>query len=71
MSSEFRPGGPLQSTPEVPVLVVSGGNHVPDSLMSDARLDPATGKVVKQAIEQIKVWVDEWYAGKRLVRRSF
>lgn len=60
VSSAFRPGGPLASTPEAPVLMIEGGRHANDMLMANDVYPPI--KAVHEAeIKQIVAWVDEFY----------
>ena len=63
MSSEFRPGGPLKSTKEVPVEIIPGGFHCSDLILKNY-IDPGVKKVVDKEIDILKGWVGEWYEGK-------
>lgn len=63
VSSEFRPGGPLQSTEEIPVEIIPGGFHCSDLILKNY-IDPGVKKVVDREIEILKGWVAEWYVGK-------
>lgn len=61
VSSEFRPGGPLVSTPAAPVQVIPGGFHCSDLIARDAAANDAVQAVVDNEIAQIKTWVGEYY----------
>ncbi|KAL5353067.1 hypothetical protein ACLOAV_001097 [Pseudogymnoascus australis] len=63
VSSEFRPGGALKSTKEVPVEMIPGGFHCSDLILKNY-IDPGVKKVVDREVEIIKGWVGEWYEGK-------
>ncbi|OAF60366.1 hypothetical protein VC83_03247 [Pseudogymnoascus destructans] len=63
VSSEFRPGGPLTSTEEIPVIIIPGGFHCSDLILKNY-IDPGVKKVVDKEIEILKGWVGEWYEGK-------
>ncbi|OBT76301.1 hypothetical protein VF21_03345 [Pseudogymnoascus sp. 05NY08] len=63
VSSKFRPGGPLQSTEEVPVFVVPGGHHCSDSFLSQS-VNPGVKTVQEAEIAYIKKWVAEFYDQK-------
>ncbi|KJR88951.1 serine peptidase [Sporothrix schenckii 1099-18] len=67
VSSDFRPGGPLVSTPEAPVNVIPGGIHCSDLIYANALVNEGVMAVVKDEIATIKGWVDEFYKsnGKR------
>jgi len=65
VSSTSRPGGELLSTAQAPVAVIPGGVHCSDIIMKNAAIDPAGhGKVIREQIDIIKGWVQEFYAGK-------
>ncbi|KAI9742271.1 MAG: hypothetical protein M1818_004171 [Claussenomyces sp. TS43310] len=65
VSSQFRPGGPLQSTPEAPVQVIPAGIHCSDLYMGDAKVNAGVQEVVDNEVKQIVEWVNEFYDGKR------
>ncbi|KAL8377977.1 hypothetical protein RB595_008590 [Gaeumannomyces hyphopodioides] len=72
VSSDFRPGGPLQSTPEAPVFVMSGARHCEDMQIRN-NVNPAVGEAQEAATAQIQTWVAEFYAqgnGKITVGRE-
>ena len=60
VSSQFRPGGPLESTKEIPVSIVPGGIHCSDLRYLNGLADPHVGEVINKNIQQIVDWVDEW-----------
>ena len=57
MSSEFRPGGPLQSTAQVPVEVLPAGIHCSDlrrrNWDANAKVAASINRVVKQMVEWV------------------
>ncbi|KAK1598240.1 serine carboxypeptidase S28 [Colletotrichum navitas] len=55
MSSDYRPGGPSESTEKAPRLVVEGATHVPDF-----RLSKLNAKVVQQEVEIMGKWIEAW-----------
>jgi hypothetical protein len=61
VSSEFRPGGPLVSTKEQPVMIVPGGFHCSDLRASNGVANAAVQRVVDAEIAQLKAWVGEYY----------
>ena len=60
VSSNFRPGGPLQSTPEAPVEMLPGAFHCSDLRLSNADANPGIREVVDREIAQIVKWVGEY-----------
>ncbi|CZR60321.1 related to serine protease [Phialocephala subalpina] len=59
VSSAFRPGGPLASTPEIPVFIVPDGIHVQDLYMNN--VTPAILDLRKQELAQMVSWIEEYY----------
>lgn len=64
VSSEYRPGGPLQSTPEVPVLVIPGGFHCSDLRLTNAAANAGVKDVVDKSVAILKGWAREFYTEK-------
>ncbi|CCC07641.1 unnamed protein product [Sordaria macrospora k-hell] len=68
MSSELRPGGPLQSTEDAPVFLIKNSQHADDAFteagMKGAghRINPEVVKVQEKAVEIMKKWVGEFKA---------
>lgn len=60
VSSDYRPGGPLQSTAQEPVLVVPDGYHTSDLVTQNGVVNPGAKKVIDQLVQQLKTWVDEY-----------
>ncbi|KAH8886065.1 endoprotease endo-Pro [Thozetella sp. PMI_491] len=60
VSSHFRPGGPLQSTEQVPVKLVPGGVHCPDLLARNGAANPGLAKIQAEVVEIVKGWVAEF-----------
>ncbi|KAH6680540.1 putative serine protease K12H4.7 [Halenospora varia] len=59
VSSEFRPGGPLQSTPQHPLQVIPGGFHCSDLRLRNGQVNAGVQKVIDNQVVQIVKWVDE------------
>ncbi|SMR55513.1 unnamed protein product [Zymoseptoria tritici ST99CH_1A5] len=60
VASDFRPGGPLQSSEEVLVLTLPRGHHCTDMYAWLAPKYPELQEVIDQALAQIVKWVGEW-----------
>ncbi|KAJ5217326.1 hypothetical protein N7468_010334 [Penicillium chermesinum] len=61
VSSGFRPGGPLQSTPEAPVNIIPAGIHCSDLSAENGLVNAGVQKVIDTEVAQIKTWVAEYY----------
>ncbi|PMD15664.1 putative serine peptidase, partial [Hyaloscypha hepaticicola] len=59
VSSEFRPGGPLISTPEMPIIQVPRGIHCQDLYMEN--VTPEILETMGKEVQQMKFWVDQYY----------
>ncbi|KAK3694474.1 peptidase S28 [Podospora appendiculata] len=70
MSSEIRPGGPLQSTEDVPVFLIKNSEHADDSFTASGlknagfKANPEVQVVQDKAVEIMKKWVSQFKAGK-------
>lgn len=64
VSSEFRPGGPLQSSEKVPVNVVPGGFHTSDLVTRNGLVNAECQAVIDKGVAIIETWVGEWKSGK-------
>lgn len=60
VSSQFRPGGPLESTEQVPVEIVPGGFHVSDMLTENGKVNAGVQAVIDEVVQQLAEWVDEY-----------
>jgi hypothetical protein len=60
VSSEFRPGGPLESTEQLPILIVPGGFHVSDMVTENGKVNAGVQAVQDQEVKQLADWVSEW-----------
>lgn len=60
VSSELRPGGPLQSTQQVPVNVVPGGFHTSDLVTQNGQVNAGAQAVIDKTVEQIAEWVGQY-----------
>ncbi|PPJ55361.1 hypothetical protein CBER1_10067 [Cercospora berteroae] len=58
--AEFRPGGPLQSTPQVPVEIVPGGFHGSDMRIRNGVVKERVKEVQERIVKQLEDWVKEW-----------
>jgi len=63
VSSEFRPGGPLQSTEQAPVIIVPGGFHTSDLITKNGAVNAGAKTAIDAAIAQMKTWVAEFPKG--------
>ncbi|KAI9649333.1 hypothetical protein NHQ30_001905 [Ciborinia camelliae] len=61
VSSQFRPGGELQSTPQHPVHIIPGGFHCTDLRLRNGQVNAGTQKVIDIAAAQIVAWTAEFY----------
>lgn len=60
VSSELRPGGPLQSTKQVPVHIVPGGFHTSDLVTRNGAVNASAKAVIDAEVAQLVAWVNEW-----------
>lgn len=60
VSSPDRPGGPLQSTSQLPVNVVPGGSHAGDLATANAAANKGDRVIRNEEVEQLAKWVKEW-----------
>ena len=60
VSAKGRPGGPLQSTEQVPVEVVPGGGHVTDLSTKNGKVNAGVKEVQDRVLKQLVDWVKEW-----------
>ena len=61
VSSDFRPGGPLQSTANLPVKVLPGGVHCSDLYAQNSAANPSLKLVVDDEVAILSRWVAEYY----------
>lgn len=61
MSSEFRPGGPLQSTEAAPLQIIPGGFHCSDLRVRNGAVNAGVQTVIDNEVAQIVKWVGEYY----------
>lgn len=71
MSSTFRPGGPMHSTPDAPIFVVENGTHCPELRMQNVNANAELGAQVKQMREIMAKWTAEFYTEKNIQRPGF
>lgn len=60
VSAEGRPGGPLQSTKQIPVEVVSEGFHTSDLRTKDGEVNIGLKEVQDRGLKHLVDWVEEW-----------
>ncbi|KAK0652468.1 putative serine peptidase [Cercophora newfieldiana] len=60
VSSEIRPGGPMQSTPEAPVFVIPEAIHCNDLSVRNAEANGAIRTAQTEMIAIMKKWVGEF-----------
>ncbi|KAF2654875.1 hypothetical protein K491DRAFT_693417 [Lophiostoma macrostomum CBS 122681] len=72
LSSKFRPGGPLQSTPELPVRYLKHGTHCSDLYGPNWAVNEDAKRIADEETANIVQWVGEFYAqkGRRGVREG-
>jgi hypothetical protein len=70
LSSKFRPGGPKESTPEMPIRVVPGGVHCSDLYGQNWAVNPELKAIVDDEVANMQRWVNEFYVQKNK-RREF
>ncbi|KAJ6781767.1 hypothetical protein PWT90_08825 [Aphanocladium album] len=71
VSSTFRPGGPLKSTPEVPVFVVPKAAHCPDLVMENTLANEELHEITQNVIAIISNWVKDFYREKSISQPGF
>jgi hypothetical protein len=64
VSSKFRPGGPKESTPEMPVRVIPGGIHCSDFYSQNWAVNPELQSIVNDEVANMQQWVNEFYEHK-------
>ncbi|KAK3329999.1 serine carboxypeptidase S28-domain-containing protein [Apodospora peruviana] len=70
MSSELRPGGPLQSTDDVPVFLIKNAQHGDDAFTelgiknAGYKINPEVTAVQVKAVEIMKKWISGFKAPK-------
>lgn len=62
VSSTHRPGGPVESSDQIPIYIIKNGNHVPDLILDDV---PEETSVLEQELATMKKWLDEWTPPKK------
>ncbi|KAL2162502.1 hypothetical protein VTH06DRAFT_7416 [Thermothelomyces fergusii] len=66
LSSIFRPGGPVQSSKQLPVRVVKGGMHCSDLYSANWEANEDVRNLARDAADEMAGWVAEWYEEKGL-----
>ncbi|KAK7960937.1 hypothetical protein PG988_012151 [Apiospora saccharicola] len=56
-----RPGGPVESTKELPVRVVPGGNHCSDLYGQNWDVNPEIKAIADAEVHEMAEWVGEFY----------
>lgn len=57
VAADYRPGGPVATSDEIPSLIVEKGDHVPDLVLGDS---PYQAAVIEKAVEIMGVWLGDW-----------
>lgn len=60
VSAKTRPGGPLESTEQVPVYVVPGGFHTSDLVTRNGDVNEGCKEVIDAEVQQLVEWVAEF-----------
>ncbi|KAK7937999.1 serine-type peptidase [Apiospora aurea] len=63
-SNISRPGGPVQSTKELPIWVIPGGNHCSDLYGQNWEANAEVKAIADAEVEQMSSWVDDFYKQK-------
>lgn len=64
MSSDFREGGPLQSTADHPLNIIPGGFHCSDLRLKNGQVNAGVQAVIDKEVAQIVAWVGDYYKQK-------
>ncbi|KAI1429081.1 serine carboxypeptidase S28-domain-containing protein [Xylaria sp. FL1777] len=64
-SSIFRPGGPLQSTEQLPVFYLKHGTHCSDLYGQNWAANADANAIAEAQTAQVKEWVSEFYTQKK------
>ena len=64
VSSEFRPGGPLQSRAEAPVYLLTNATHCIDLVVQNGRVNPGVAGAQHSAITTVVNWVADFYSSE-------
>ncbi|KAI0019858.1 serine carboxypeptidase S28-domain-containing protein [Xylariomycetidae sp. FL0641] len=65
LSSKFRPGGPKESSPELPIRVIPHGTHCSDFYGQNWEVNEEVKKIAYDAVENLAEWVQEFYDEKK------
>ncbi|GAP82894.1 putative serine carboxypeptidase S28 [Rosellinia necatrix] len=57
VAADSRPGGPIESSDEIPSLIVEKGVHVPDLVLDGSEYQNA---VIEQAVAIMGGWLNDW-----------
>lgn len=71
VASTHRPGGPLQSTEQVPTFIVKDGSHCTDLVMQNGAVNPPLAKQQQEITKIIMKWVGEFYTEKGTKQPGF
>lgn len=61
LSSIYRPGGPVESTPELPIRVIPGGLHCSDFYKQNWDVNEEVKQIAYDEAAELKKWVQEFY----------
>ncbi|KAK1960861.1 hypothetical protein LY78DRAFT_685318 [Colletotrichum sublineola] len=65
VSSEIRPGGPLQSSAGVQVYLIPGAHHATDLFMKNGDLNADIKTAITGVVSNLTTWVNEFYDAKK------
>ncbi|KAI0480961.1 peptidase S28 [Xylariaceae sp. FL0804] len=65
LSSKFRPGGPKESTPELPVRLVEHGTHCSDLYGENWAVNEGAKAIADEESDNMAAWLQEYYDQKR------
>ncbi|GAB1316460.1 hypothetical protein MFIFM68171_06670 [Madurella fahalii] len=65
LSSVYRPGGPVQSTEQLPVRLVKGGTHCSDLYEPNWEANEGLRELVGEVVVNMKAWVGGYYEERR------
>lgn len=68
VSSPARPGGPLQSTEEVPTFVVPKSAHCPDMVMTNIWANEANTAIFNKTFKIMTGWLNDFYTEKGVAK---
>ncbi|KAI0157148.1 peptidase S28 [Hypoxylon sp. FL1284] len=65
LSSKFRPGGPMESTPEFPIRLLTQGTHCSDLYGQNWAVNADAKTIADEQVANMAEWVQEFYDQKK------